>query len=353
MNPISKDSQAPGQPVMVLGIESSCDETAVCLYSSAEGVVAEQLFSQIDLHQIFGGVVPELASRDHLRRCLLLIDTALQSAGLDKSAIDCVAYTAGPGLMGALFVGACLGRSLAFALQKPFIAVHHMEAHLLVPMLDTPVIKPPFVALLVSGGHSQFYLVRAIGDYELIGETLDDAAGEAFDKVAKMLGLAYPGGPALAALASTGQPLFHLPRPMCDRPGLDLSFSGLKTATLQLIHGLERSGELDLRKADVAASFQEAVVDTLCRKAKRAIKMCGVSQLVIAGGVSANLRLRQAMRDLTQRQRCEVFYPALDRCTDNGVMVAYAGWHAWQQGRIQHDHNLPVGVKARWPLTSV
>ena len=351
--------------ITVLGIESSCDETAVCLYKGPRkllenqqmqqphgGVLAEPLFSQIELHQKWGGVVPEIASRDHLRKCLSLIDTALQEAQLSKEDIDVIAYTAGPGLMGALFVGSCIGRSLAFALNKPFIPVHHMEAHLLVPMLDEPALKPPFAALLVSGGHSQFYGVKNIGDYQLMGETLDDAAGEAFDKVAKMLDLPYPGGPSLAALADQGEPAFKLPRPMCDRPGFDLSFSGLKTATLHLIEDLKAKGELEARKADLAASFQEAVVDTLFRKAKRVLKELNMKTIVLAGGVSANKRLRALFQTL-EPKGYKIHYPRMKWCTDNGVMVAYAGWHAWHRGFAQHDHTVPLAVTPRWPLSDL
>ena len=338
---------------LVLGIESSCDETAVCLLRNGE-VVSEQLFSQIPMHRLWGGVVPEIASRDHVRRCISLVDQALQESGLEKEHIDLIAYTAGPGLMGALFVGACVARGLAYALNKPFIPVHHMEAHLLVPLLESPTIKPPFAALLVSGGHSQFYAVNAIGDYELIGETLDDAAGEAFDKVAKILGLPYPGGPALSALAESGTAVFKLPRPMCDRPGFDLSFSGLKTATLQLVQKLQLQGEFEARKADIAASFQEAVVDTLARKSRRVLQHLGFDTLVVAGGVSANQRLRQVLSSMSEKYDYQLVYPRLDWCTDNGVMVAYAGWHAWQRGQKQQAQHLDsLGVRARWPMSEL
>ena len=346
--------------LVVLGIESSCDETAVCLFKGSRDdvtlsgqVIAEQLTSQIKLHQKWGGVVPEIASRDHLRQCILLVEKALKQAIIHKDEIDLVAYTAGPGLMGALFVGACVGRSLAFALQKPFVPIHHMEAHLLIPLLDMPELQPPFAALLVSGGHSQFYNVQGIGQYQLVGETLDDAAGEAFDKVAKILGLPYPGGPSLSALAEQGSPCFKLPRPMCDRPGFDLSFSGLKTATLQLVKRLEAEDQLDACRADVAASFQEAVVDTLARKAKRVLAHLGLDTLVIAGGVSANKRLRARFAELADSQKLSMIYPRLDWCTDNGVMVAYAGWHGWHRGRFSANHHQSLNVTARWPLASL
>ncbi len=347
----------------VLGIESSCDETAVCLlqgslshdkaHPNAVAVLSEPLFSQIELHRKWGGVVPEIASRDHLSKCLSLIDQGLNDAGLEKQDIDLIAYTAGPGLMGALFVGACVGRSLAFALDKPFIPVHHMEGHLLVPLLDEPSLKPPFAALLVSGGHSQFYAVHDIGKYELIGETLDDAAGEAFDKVAKMLDLPYPGGPSLAALAADGEAKYPLPRPMCDRPGFDLSFSGLKTATFHLIEDLKQKGQLESGKADIAASFQEAVVDTLYRKAKRVLKHTGMKTLVVAGGVSANQRLRALLSEIERKPDHKVFYPRLKWCTDNGVMIAYAGWINWIAGAANQDHAAPLSVTPRWPLSNI
>lgn len=336
---------------IILGVESSCDETAVCLLQD-QVVLSAQLFSQIALHSAWGGVVPEIASRDHVRRCLILIDQALKEAGLQKDDIDLIAYTAGPGLLGALFVGACVARGLAFALRKPYVPIHHMEAHLLVPLLESNV-APPFAALLVSGGHSQFYGVKAIGEYELVGETLDDAAGEAFDKVAKILKLGYPGGPALSALAAEGEASFDLPRPMCDRPGFDLSFSGLKTATLQLVQRLEAEGVLQDRLADVAASFQLAVVDTLVRKSERVLRYLEVNTLVVAGGVSANQCLRQALEARAIKRDWKIVYPRLDWCTDNGVMVAYAGWHALRRGLMQTDQLSPLGVRARWSMQSL
>lgn len=346
--------------LIVLGIESSCDETAICLLraenpasmgnKSQPVVLAEPLFSQVNVHEEWGGVVPELASRDHVRWCLRLIDEALKTAQLKKTDIDLIAYTAGPGLVGALFVGACVARGLAFSLSRPFVPVHHMEAHLLVPMLDNPSLQPPFAALLVSGGHSQFYGVSKVGQYELIGETLDDAAGEAFDKVAKMLGLPYPGGPALAALANEGTPKYHLPRPMCDRPGFDLSFSGLKTATLQLVRQLNSSDNSGLTRADIAASFQAAVVDTLLIKSERVLKHLRFDTLVVAGGVSANVVLRQGFTSLAEKRNYHIHYPRLRWCTDNGVMVAYAGLQRFYAGYTSSDHGAPLGVKARWPM---
>jgi len=355
----------PPDVVTVLGIETSCDETGIALYRSESNglnsissqlhrgtVLAERLSSQIELHRDFGGVVPEVASRDHVRKCLNLVDQTLDQAGIMPHDIDLVAYTAGPGLLGALFVGSCLARSLAFAWSRPYTRVHHMEAHLLVALLEMDSLKPPFVALLVSGGHTQLYRVEALGQYELLGETLDDAAGEAFDKVAKMLGLGYPGGPALGKLATRGRARYKLPRPMCDRPGLDFSFSGLKTATLQLVMKLQALGELDRARADVAASFQAAAIATLVFKATRAMQQTGLKNLIVAGGVSANSLLRQELSQLSSRG-LTVFYPRLDWCTDNGVMIAYAGWHALQRGQVSTDHCAPIGVRARWPLFEV
>jgi len=343
------------QSYIVLGIETSCDDTGVAIIEyngSVAKVLAEALASQTDTHQPFGGVVPELASRDHLKHLIPLIDQAMQSAQLTPETIDIVAYTAGPGLMGALFVGACVARSLAFAWGCQFVPVHHMEAHLLIPMLDDPSIQPPYVALLVSGGHSQLYKVPAIGQYELVGETLDDAAGEAFDKLAKMLHMPQPGGPAVASLASQGEASFKLPRPMCDRPGYDLSFSGLKTAVKNLIQQLNDTGELKARQADVCASFQEAVVDCLNKKTQRVMRDSGYARLVVAGGVSANLRLRQLLQNTAVKNHWQVHYPRLSWCTDNGVMVAYAGLQQTLAHNSSDFHtHIPVGVKARWPLT--
>jgi N6-L-threonylcarbamoyladenine synthase len=333
----------------VLGIETSCDETGVAIYDSERGLLADALFSQIALHREYGGVVPELASRDHVRKCLPLIREVLATAQLQPDQIDAIAYTSGPGLVGALMVGACIGRSLAYAWQVPALGVHHMEAHLLAPMLEAEPPQLPFVALLVSGGHTQLVRVAGIGRYELLGESLDDAAGEAFDKCAKMLGLPYPGGPELAKLAEQGDPSFDFPRPMLNRPGLDFSFSGLKTAVLTAIR--ERTsvaGVIDPQvRADIAASFQAAVVETLSVKAQRALQQTGLKTLVMAGGVSANRELRRVLeRDLAAID-AKVFYARPQFCTDNGAMIAYAGCQRLLAN--QHDA-LTINVRARWPL---
>lgn len=337
----------------VLGIETSCDETGVAIYDSEKGLLAHQLYSQIKLHEEYGGVVPELASRDHVRKLLPLIEALLVEAGLSKRDIGGVAYTVGPGLVGALMVGASFGRSLAFAWDVPAIGVHHMEGHLLAPMLEENPPQVPFVALLVSGGHTQLIEVAAIGQYQLMGESLDDAAGEAFDKAAKMLGLGYPGGPLLAKAAEKGDVgRFRFPRPMTDRPGLDFSFSGLKTFCMNTIER-HRSGEEGLDEqlvCDVAAAFQEAVVDTLTIKCKRAMKQSGLKTLVIAGGVSANLELRARLDKTMKGMGVTVAYPRLSFCTDNGAMIAYAGWQRLVQG--QRD-SMAIKPRARWPLSEL
>jgi N6-L-threonylcarbamoyladenine synthase len=333
----------------VLGIETSCDETGVAIYDSERGLLADTLFSQIALHREYGGVVPELASRDHLRKCLPLLSEVFASAGLQHGEVDGVAFTAGPGLIGALMVGACIGRSLAYAWGVPALGVHHMEAHLLAPMLEAEPPQLPFIALLVSGGHTQLVRVDGIGQYTLLGESLDDAAGEAFDKCAKMLGLPYPGGPELAALAETGRARFDFPRPMVNRPGLDFSFSGLKTAVLTAIREQPViDGQLDATtRADIAASFQAAVVDTLTIKSVRALQQTGLKTLVLAGGVSANLALRQRLEHDLHAIDARVFYARPKFCTDNGAMIAYAGCQRLLAG--QHD-SLAINVRARWPL---
>lgn len=337
--------------MVVLGIESSCDETGVALYCSERGLLADALYSQVKLHENYGGVVPELASRDHVRKVVPLIREVLEKASLERKDIDAVAYTAGPGLLGALMVGASCGRAIAYGLGVPAVEVHHMEGHLLAPMLEPNPPKPPFVALLVSGGHTQLVKVDAIGEYEIMGESLDDAAGEAFDKVAKMLQLGYPGGPRVAALADQGDvERFTFPRPMTDRPGLDFSFSGLKTFTLNTINAHKNdNGELDeATKADIAAAFQEAVVDTVAIKCRRAIKQTGFKQLIVAGGVSANLRMREKLQTALDKERAKVFYPGLKYCTDNGAMIAYAGCQRLLQGE---SAPLAVRTRARWPLS--
>ncbi|MEE4174696.1 MAG: tRNA (adenosine(37)-N6)-threonylcarbamoyltransferase complex transferase subunit TsaD [Xanthomonadales bacterium] len=343
----------------VLGIETSCDETGVALFDSEAGLRAHVLHSQIDVHAEYGGVVPEIASRDHVRKLLPLVRECLADARLDRADIDAVAYTAGPGLIGALLVGASTGRALALALGKPAIAVHHMEGHLLAPMLEPDPPRFPFVALLVSGGHTLLVEVRAIGDYRLLGETLDDAAGEAFDKTAKLLGLGYPGGPALARLAETGDAKrFSFPRPMVDRPGLDFSFSGLKTHTRNLFRahaedarGAEGDGSdagaTETLKADIAAGFQLAVVDTLAIKCRRAMQETRAGQLVVAGGVGANRALRERLRQESKRQGWSVAYPRVEFCTDNGAMIAFAGCQRLMAGE---ETGPAIEARARWPL---
>lgn len=337
----------------VLGIETSCDETGVALYDSELGLLGHTLYSQVKLHADYGGVVPELASRDHVRKLLPLIRAVMAESNTRPQDIDGVAYTAGPGLIGALMVGACAGRALAFGWNVPAVGVHHMEGHLLAPMLEDNPPAFPFVALLVSGGHTQLVDVQGLGQYELLGESLDDAAGEAFDKAAKMLDLDYPGGPRLAALAEQGDPLrFTFPRPMTDRPGLDFSFSGLKTYTLTTVqqHLLEDGLPDEQTCADIAAAFQEAVVDTLVIKCRRALKQAGRKTLVIAGGVSANRLLRQRLEARLAEDGCSVYYPRHEFCTDNGAMIAYAGCLRLQSGQRA---DLDIEVRPRWPLTEL
>lgn len=337
----------------ILGIETSCDETGVAIYDEEKGLIANQLHTQIALHADYGGVVPELASRDHIRKLAPLLQAALQEAHLTAKGIDGIAYTSGPGLVGALLVGSTVARSLAYAWNVPAIGVHHMEGHLLAPMLEENPPHFPFVALLVSGGHTQLVRVDGVGRYELLGESIDDAAGEAFDKTAKLLGLDYPGGAALARLALKGTPnRFAFPRPMTDRPGLDFSFSGLKTFAANTLHQvMQEEGELtEQSKADIAYAFQEAVVDTLAIKCKRALKQTGLKRLVIAGGVSANKQLRQTLAELMQQLGGEVFYPQPQFCTDNGAMIAYAGFLRLKQGQQQ---DLAIEVRPRWAMTEL
>ena len=337
----------------ILGIETSCDETGVAIYDEEKGLIANQLHTQIALHADYGGVVPELASRDHIRKLAPLLQAALQEAHLTAKDIDGIAYTSGPGLVGALLVGSTVARSLAYAWNVPAIGVHHMEGHLLAPMLEENPPHFPFVALLVSGGHTQLVRVDGVGRYELLGESIDDAAGEAFDKTAKLLGLDYPGGAALARLASNGTPnRFAFPRPMTDRPGLDFSFSGLKTFAANTLHQvMQEERELtEQSKADIAYAFQEAVVDTLAIKCKRALKQTGLKRLVIAGGVSANRQLRQTLAELMQQLGGEVFYPQPQFCTDNGAMIAYAGFLRLKQGQQQ---DLAIEVRPRWAMTEL
>lgn len=332
----------------VLGIETSCDETGVAIYDSERGLIAHELYSQVALHAEYGGVVPELASRDHVRKTLPLIRSVLKQAELKKSDIEGVAYTAGPGLAGALLVGSAIGRSLAWAWNVPAIAVHHMEGHLLAPLLEDPAPEFPFVALLVSGGHTQLVKVAALGDYELLGESLDDAAGEAFDKTAKMLGLGYPGGPILAALAEQGDPTrFRFPRPMTDRPGLDFSFSGLKTFALNTMHA---EGKDEQTAADISRAFEDAVIDTLKIKCRRALQHTGYKRLVIAGGVSANKALRSTMQQMVAGLQAEVYFPRPSFSTDNGAMIAYAGWVRLSAGQ---QNDLDFQVKPRWDMATL
>ncbi|WP_273149564.1 tRNA (adenosine(37)-N6)-threonylcarbamoyltransferase complex transferase subunit TsaD [Methylophaga thiooxydans] len=330
----------------VLGIESSCDETGVALYDTEQGLLAHALFSQIDLHAEYGGVVPELASRDHIRKTLPLIDEVLNSAGLTTQDIDAVAYTAGPGLAGALLVGAAIGRSVAWALDKPALAINHMEGHLLSPLLEERSPAFPFVSLLVSGGHTLLVDVKAVGDYELLGESVDDAVGEAFDKTAKLLGMGYPGGPYLAAKAEEGTAdRFEFPRPMTNRPGLDFSFSGLKTFAMNTWLDSDKT-EQD--KADIALAFQTAVVETLAIKCRRALKQTGHKRLVVAGGVSANKALRTK---LDAMPGVDVFYPRQQFCSDNGAMIAFAG-AIRQQAMVKQDAP-SFSVRPRWPLNEL
>ena len=329
----------------VLGIETSCDETGVAIYDSSQHAVVHVLHSQIELHAKYGGVVPELASRDHIRKLLPLIKSLLEDNQLTPQAIDAIAYTAGPGLVGALLVGSAVGRSLAWAWQVPAIGVHHMEGHLLAPMLESESPHFPFVALLVSGGHTQLVQVDAVSKYTLLGESIDDAAGEAFDKVAKLLGLGYPGGPAVSKLAQQGNPdRFTFPRPMTQRPGLDFSFSGLKTYVLNT---WKTHTQDDQTRADIAYAFEEAAIDTLLIKCRRALKQTGLKRLVIAGGVSANQRLRQQLLQLAEELRTDVYYPRPEFCTDNGAMIAYAGYVRLQAGQSE---NLSFSVHPRWDM---
>ena len=335
--------------MIVLGIETSCDETGVALYDSEKGLLADVLYSQVKMHAEYGGVVPELASRDHVRKLLPLIKEVMQRADLTANQIDAIAYTAGPGLIGALMVGASTGRSLAMAWGVPAIGVHHMEGHLLAPMLEENPPEFPFVALLVSGGHTQLVKVTAIGEYHLLGESLDDAAGEAFDKAAKMLGLDYPGGPLVARLAEQGdRTRFRFPRPMTDRPGLDFSFSGLKTFTLNTIAKHTQDGVLDQQtQADIAAAFEEAVVETLAIKCRRALQETGLKQLIIAGGVSANRRLRERLDAVVTKEKASLFYARPEFCTDNGAMIAYAGCQRLLAGQ---SSGLVIEAKPRWSM---
>jgi len=340
--------RAKAKSMRILSLESSCDESAAAILDSKEGLLAHELFSQIELHQIYGGVVPELASRDHVRKLLPLVRSALQKAGTDPKNLDGVAYTAGPGLIGALLTGAALARSLAYAWDVPAIGVHHLEGHLLAPLLESDPPPFPHVALLVSGGHTMLIEVQGIGRYELLGETRDDAAGEAFDKTAKLLGLPYPGGPHLARMADAGTGgAFTFPRPMLDRPGLEFSFSGLKTAVLHAVRAHEMT---DALKSDVAHGVQEAIVETLVVKALRALEQTGLDALVVSGGVSANRSLRARLAEIMGRRGGRVYYPRIEFCTDNAAMIAVAGLARLSAG--QHD-TLAIQARAQWDLQSL
>ena len=332
----------------IIGIETSCDETAVAVYDGSLGLLAHSLHSQIALHQAYGGVVPELASRDHIRRLLPLVMETLVKAQTPRESVDGIAYTAGPGLIGALLVGAGFARALAYAWGKPAIGIHHLEGHLLAPLLEARAPAFPFLALLVSGGHTQLVDVAGLGGYRILGESLDDAAGEAFDKTAKLLGLPYPGGAELAALADSGRPgRYAFPRPMLDRPGLDMSFSGLKTAALVALRGRTLD---DQDRADVARAFQDAVVETLAEKCRRALRLTGHRRLVVAGGVGANLRLRERLAGIAQEGGAELYFPRAQYCTDNGAMIALAGCLRLQAGG---QGGLEIGARAKWELGDV
>jgi tRNA N6-adenosine threonylcarbamoyltransferase len=334
--------------MIVLGIETSCDETGIAIYDSDKGLLADALYSQVELHAEYGGVVPELASRDHIRRVIPLVDEVIQQARLSSKDIQGIAYTAGPGLMGALLVGAAIGRTLAWVWKIPSVGINHMEGHLLAPMLEAKQPQFPFLALLVSGGHTLLVDVKQQGNYQILGESLDDAVGEAFDKTAKMLGLGYPGGPIISTLAEQGDNnVYKFPRPMTNRPGLDMSFSGLKTFALNTWMDSEQN---EKNKADIAAAFQEAVVDTLLIKCKRALKQTDYKQLVIAGGVSANKQLRAHLQAFTDKEQLQLFYPNLKYCTDNGAMIAYAGSLRLLKGEQENKGFQP---KPRWPIDTL
>jgi N6-L-threonylcarbamoyladenine synthase len=340
--------------MIILGIETSCDETGIAIFDTENGLIADQLYSQIELHAQYGGVFPEIASRDHIKKTVPLIEQACDQAGITLQDLDGIAYTAGPGLIGALLVGSSVGCSLAWALDLPSIEVHHMEGHLLAPLLDDDKPEFPFVCLLVSGGHSMLVDVKAMGDYTILGDTLDDAAGEAFDKTAKLLGLGYPGGKILSELALHGDKTrFKFPRPMLNRPGLDFSFSGLKTSVrMTWMKEIEKEGyneatDKDQLVKDIAASFQEAIVDTLVKKCQRAMKQTGYKTLVIAGGVSANSELRLQLKNLDKKLRIKSYFPALKYCTDNGAMIAFAG--AMRLMKKQNKNN-KIKAYPRWSL---
>ena len=332
----------------VLGIESSCDETGIAIYDTEHGLLSHALYSQVEMHAEYGGVVPELASRDHIRRALPLIQNVLDEAKLSLNDIEGIAYTQGPGLSGALLVGTSIAEALAFTLNIPTVGVHHLEGHLLAPLLEENPPQFPFVALLVSGGHTQLMKVTGIGEYELLGDTLDDAAGEAFDKTAKLLGLGYPGGPAVSALAAKGKPgRFKLPRPLLNSGDLNFSFSGLKTAVLTMVNGNDADEQT---KADIAYEFQEAVTEVLTAKCMSALRDTGLDNLIVSGGVGANKRLREQLNNATRRKLCKVHYPRLEFCTDNGAMIAFAGAMRMKNA-IEGDHSFTV--RPRWDLAEL
>lgn len=332
----------------VLGIETSCDETGVALIDDQRGLLAHRLYSQTDLHAVYGGVVPELASRDHIRRLLPLLRAVLDEAGVEGPELDAIAYTGGPGLLGALLTGASVARSLAWGWGVPAMPVHHLEGHLLAPFLEDAGLDFPFLVLLVSGGHTQLIHARSLGDYELLGESIDDAAGEAFDKTAKLLGLGYPGGPALSRLAEQGtSDALRLPRPMLDRPGLDMSFSGLKTAVLTALNKQE------YRPQDVARAFEEAVSETLVEKTRRALEQSQAPALVVAGGVAANTRLRAGLQAMAAQQGVPLYFPRIEFCTDNGAMIALAGLRRLQAGWMPGQDSPAITARARWPLAEL
>lgn len=339
--------------MIVLGVESSCDETGLALYDTERGLLAHALHSQVAMHEAYGGVVPELASRDHVRRAIPLLEQILEQSHSSISAIDAIAYTQGPGLAGALLVGASIANALGLSLQKPVLGVHHLEGHLLSPMLSERPPVFPFVALLVSGGHTQLMRVEGVGQYLLLGETLDDAAGEAFDKSAKLLGLGYPGGPAISRLADFGDPnVYTLPRPMLHSKNLDFSFSGLKTAVLTLVKK-HQTNLCEQDKANIARAFVDAMVEVLTTKCLAALKQTGLKRLVIAGGVGANQQLRLALNASAERKRFEVFYPELALCTDNGAMIAFAAALRLKNKLAVGSNDYSFNVKPRWPLDAI
>lgn len=341
-----------GERIMrVIGIETSCDESGVAVYDAQDGLLAQRIYSQYRIHAEYAGVVPELASRDHVRKLLPLLGEVMQESGSTREQIDGIAYTAGPGLVGALLVGAALGRSLAWSWGVPAVAVHHLEGHLLASLLEKPAPEFPFIALLVSGGHTMLVKVEQAGNYEIIGETLDDAVGEAFDKTATLLGLDYPGGPELERLARSGAPgRFRFPRPMVDRPGLDFSFSGLKTFAANTLSDNRHAADRDGLRADIAWAFQQAVVDTLAIKCRRALQATGIGRLVVAGGVGANRALRQRLVTMTQEECWEVYFPRTEFCTDNGAMIAFVGCLRLMAGQRESGG---FNVRSRWPLGSL